>query len=157
MIKLLIMFLLTITSQTSTIELEIPTIVGQPRTLDIYRLTYYHDGDDYGSGKCTASGICTDRFEVNSKGWYTYQGKLVVATAVERYVRLSRYERKDHINYRNIYDELDIMIDNVWYEAIVLDICGKCHDEPRIDLFVKENGIDRKEVYVWNTIKKYKQ
>jgi hypothetical protein len=142
------MMILSLFAQTTTLEMEVKQIAGKPKEISVYRLTYYHDGDNYGSGTCTASGICTNRFQVNEKGWYTYKGKLVVATAVERYIPLSRYGYRENITYRHIYDEIDIMIDGTWYKAIVLDICGKCHDEARIDLFIKENGIDRKEVYV---------
>ena len=105
-------------------------------TMKDYRLTSYYTGDFTGSGKCTASGICTDKFQTNEKGWYTYKGKLVVATANKNYIKLSKYEYNDKITYRTLYDEIIIIIDNVEYEAIVLDICGYAHKEPRIDLFV---------------------
>ena len=150
MIKIILMLILSLFAQTTTLEMEVRQIAGQPREMSIYRLTYYHNGDNYGSGTCTASGICTNRFQVNEKGWYTYQGKLVVATAVERYIPKSRYGYQEHITYRKIRDEFKIIIDGVEYEAIVLDICGSCMKNKRIDLFVgnKESGIDRKEVYV---------
>jgi hypothetical protein len=115
-----------------------------------YRLTHYFTGDPYGSGTCTASGLCIRHFKTNSKGWYTYQGKLVIATATYSYINKSKYGFQKHITYRNLFDELTLEIDGVEYEAIVLDICGYAHKEQRIDLFVsnKQSGIDRKVIYV---------
>ena len=94
-----------------------------------YRLTSYYTGDNTGSGKCTASGICTHRFQINDNGWYTYKDMLVVAGG---------YEYK-------LYDKLILVIDNVKYNAIVLDKCGACRKDTRVDLFVssKKYVIDR--------------
>jgi hypothetical protein len=50
---------------------------------ELFRLTHYYTGDPYGSGTCTASGICTNRFDTHINGWYMYKGKLVVANGVD--------------------------------------------------------------------------
>lgn len=77
----------------------------------------------------TASGLGINNFQVNDKGWFTYNGKLVVATASNRlgYTSMRTY---------NLYEELILSIDGVEYEAIVLDVCGACQRYNRIDLFV---------------------
>ena len=119
---------------TTTIQYQAPIKVGVPNENVMYRITYYHDGDAYGSGKCTASGICTNRLDINEKGWYTYKDRLVIATG---------YEYK-------MYDKLIVNIKGVDYPAIVLDKCGACRRDTRIDLYVKDkdSGIDMKGVGV---------
>ncbi len=78
-------------------------------------------------------------FQVNEKGWYTYQGKLVVATATT-YLLNYGYARKDGITYRKYYDTLTLVIDGVEYEAIVLDSCGAAMKRNIIDLFVSNSS-----------------
>ena len=50
-------------------------------------LTYYHPGDQTGSGQCTGSGKCAGEFGIDSHGWYTYTEDdityLVLATATK--------------------------------------------------------------------------
>ena len=77
----------------------------------------------------TATGLGINDFQVNDKGWFLYQGKLVVATASERlgYTNMVTY---------NLYDEIVLNIDGIDYSAIVLDVCGACQWDNRIDLFV---------------------
>ena len=113
--------------ETITVEKEV--------VLKPYKLTYYYTGDPYGSGTCTASGKCIKHFQTNEKGWYTYQGKVVIATATNSYIKKSKYGFRENITYRNLYDEIEITINNKKYQAIVLDICGYCHKEERIDIF----------------------
>jgi hypothetical protein len=134
-----------IVKETPNVQEEVKEVVKSK-----YRLTHYFTGDNYGSGTCTASGLCIRHFKTNSKGWYTYQGKLVIATATYSYINRSKYGFQKHITYRNLFDELILEIDGVEYEAIVLDICGKCMVDKRVDLFVssKKYGIDRKVIYV---------
>lgn len=76
----------------------------------------------------TASGLGINNFQVNNKGWFTYNGKLVVATASNR---LGSTSMKTY----NLYDEITINIEGTDYEAIVLDVCGACQRSNRIDLF----------------------
>ena len=68
-------------------------------------------------------------FGVNNNGWFIYNGKLVVATAS---TRLGATNMRTY----NLYDELILNIDGVDYNAIVLDVCGACQRDNRIDLFV---------------------
>lgn len=83
----------------------------------------------------TGSGKKTSDFQVNEKGWYTYQGKVVIATATP-YLLNYGYSRKEGITYRKYYDTLTIVIDGIAYEAIVLDSCGAAMSKNIIDVFV---------------------
>jgi len=47
------------------------------------RMTSYYPNDSYGTGSITGSGLGPNDFQINENGWYTYQDKLVVATATE--------------------------------------------------------------------------
>lgn len=115
-----------------------PASIEEPERLN-YRLTSYYSGDGTGSGVRTASGKGTDEFQINNKGWYTYQGKLVVATASKRLLSWSQYSNSNQ-RFFNLYDELILIIDGVEYEAIVLDVCGAAMKRPIIDLFVSNKS-----------------
>lgn len=134
------------TDVQSTTEQKAETIkqevIEEPTSLT-YRMTYYFPGDDTSSGTCTASGLCTNSFSTNSRGWYTYKGKVVVATAHESLKSWDRYANSTQKTYK-LYDELTLTIEGQEYEAIVLDKCGACMNAEKIDLFVKDraSGID---------------
>ena len=98
-------------------------------------MTSFWANDGSGTGHCTGSGLCDKNFKVNSKGWYTYKGKLVVATAT-RYLFKSGFPQVSGIRYYNYYDTLTIVINGTSYSAIVLDSCGACMRKRIIDLFV---------------------
>ena len=109
--------------------------LGAPRFVEIKkrtsystRMTSFWPGDECNTSTITASGKTTNNFQVNNKGWYTWNGKLVVATASTRLGKTSQRTYK-------LYDEFDIIIDNETYRAIVLDVCGACMRDNRIDLF----------------------
>lgn len=110
-----------------------------------YRMTYYYPGDSDGSGSVTASGKSSKDFKLNENGWYTYNGKLVVATASNRLLNWKSYKNSKEPTY-NLYDELILNINGQDYEAIVMDVCGACMKDRKIDLFVKDrsSGLDTK-------------
>ena len=108
------------------------------------RMTSYYVNDDCNSGNMTASGLSTNDFDINEKGWYTYQGKLVIATAS---YRLKNWTMTDQAHPYNLYEEITIIIDGVGYQAIVLDVCGYCMWYNRIDLFVS-NYDSAVDIYV---------
>jgi len=121
--------------------------------VDEYRLTSYYTNDSTGSGKCTGSGLCIKDFKVNENGWYTYNGKLVMAGATNECLN-SHSGACNKWNYKIIgrhyfdyYDELVVVIDGVEYDSIILDSCGASMyvAEDRIDLFVSGSNhfIDR--------------
>lgn len=106
-------------------------------TRDVYetRMTSFYANDGYGTENCTGSGLCSWDFGVNDKGWYTYNGKLVIATATN-YLTRSGWTLADGVRTYKYYDELILNIDGVDYPAIVLDSCGSSMHNGRIDLFV---------------------
>lgn len=138
-------------TKDNTLTITYYAPVGVPNRIndDIYRLTHYYTGDSTNSTTITASGLSTNQFQVNNKGWYTYQGKLVMATANTRLLSWDQYKNSTQKTY-NLYDEFTIVIDGIDYKAIALDVCGACMSNKKIDLFVagSEYGIDRKEVQV---------
>lgn len=108
-----------------------------------YRLTSFYADDGYGTGECVGAGFCSWDFDENEYGWYTYKGKLVLAAATP--YLLNKFGRRDGITYFKYYDEVTITIDGVEYPGIILDTCGACYKDVRLDLFVKGGlyGIDR--------------
>ena len=79
--------------------------------------------------------MCTDDFQVNENGWYTYKGKVVVATAT-RYLLKYGYAEREGITYYKYYDTLTLTINGKEYECIVLDSCGAAMKKKIIDIFV---------------------
>ena len=102
--------------------------------LNVYetRMTSFYPAE---SSDCTGSGLCSWDFEVNEHGWYTYNGKLVVATATQ-YLANQGWYLADGVHTFRYYDEITLVIDGVEYQAIVLDSCGNSMKTDRIDLFV---------------------
>lgn len=124
---------------TETIDFE-PKIEQNKKA---FRLTSFYPAE---SSDCTGSGKCSWDFQTNDKGWYTWDGKLVLAAATTYLQKSFGYvEGKKYFKY---YDEVNITIDGVEYRGIILDSCGACMKvtyEERLDLFVNsgENAIDR--------------
>ena len=96
------------------------------------RMTSFYPAE---SSDCTGSGLCSWDFGVNEHGWYTYNGKLVVATATQ-YLANQGWYLADGVHTYRYYDEITLVIDGVEYQAIVLDSCGNAMKTDRIDLFV---------------------
>lgn len=96
------------------------------------RMTSYYPQE---SSDCTGSGLCSWDFQANENGWYTYNGKLVVATATN-YLLKYGFSLADGVHTYNYYDTLILNIDGADYEAIVLDSCGSSMQTDRVDLFV---------------------
>lgn len=126
---------------TESVEVKIPIV-----------FTNYYTGDNTGSGSITSSGLTTDDFKVNSKGWYTYKGYVVLAAATQlcldvksgacgKYSKLpsgfTAYELKDIIVFE---------IENRRYEGIILDSCGACMvrdakypEHQKFDIFISNS------------------
>lgn len=120
-----------------------PLKIEQVSTTDVY-FTNYHLGDG-SSGTTTASGLQIKDFEVNEDGMYTYDGKVVVATA-----NMTRLPRGIAEGYRSheLYEEFTIRLNDKDYQAIVLDVCGACYYMEgeflqRYDIFVTSNVIGK--------------
>ena len=107
--------------------------------------TNYYVGDGSNSADITASGLTSKDFEVNEDGMYTYQNKVVLATAnIERLPR----ELSNSYNSHLLYTEIDFVIDDKQYLGIVLDVCGACYgvqgeDKQRYDVFTTKNVIGK--------------
>ena len=83
--------------------------------------------------------MCTWNFQKNNNGWYTYNGKLVIATATT-YLAKQGWQVGNGVQLHKYYDEIILNINGVDYPAIVLDSCGACMKKKIIDLFVSESG-----------------
>lgn len=99
------------------------------------RMTSFWADDGSGTGECTGSGLCSWDFGVNEHGWYTYNGKLVVATATT-YLANQGWSVTDGVHLYKYWEELVLTIDGVEYDAIILDSCGSSMKTDRVDLFV---------------------
>lgn len=142
--KLLLLLILLTASGTVKAEENRYTITYEYET----RMTSYYPKKPVSP---TGSGLGIEDFGVNEFGWYTYKGKLVVATATS-YLLNYGWRYQNGVRLYNYYDVLILTIDGVDYEAIVLDSCGICMTTGRIDLFVvnrdavKDTQITVKEV-----------
>ena len=135
--------------EPTIIELEPSTVIDQ----HTYRMTSYYTNDSTGSGKCTGSGLCVSDFKVNENGWYTYNGMIVMAGATNECLNSHTGACNSYNNivvgriYFDYYDTFAVVIDNIEYDAIILDSCGASMyvAENRIDLFVAGSNhfIDR--------------
>lgn len=119
------------------IQQEVIETPVQPVYSNTYetRMTSYYPNDGPGTGSITGSGLGPNDFQVNDKGWYTYQGKLVIATATDYLLKYGWILGEGVHTYR-YYNELTLTIDGIDYPAIVLDSCGHAMKSGRIDLFV---------------------
>lgn len=99
------------------------------------RMTSFWADDGSGTGECTGSGLCSWDFGVNEHGWYTYNGKLVVATATT-YLANQGWYTAPGVHLYKYWEELVLTIDGVEYDAIILDSCGSSMRTDRVDLFV---------------------
>jgi len=128
-------------------QVEVPIEVQEP-IQDVYttRMTSFWANDGYGTGECTGSGLCSWDFDINEHGWYTYQGKLVIATATT-YLANQGWYVADGVHLRQYGDEVTLVIDGIEYDAIVKDSCGNCMKTDRVDLFVS-NGESARDTYI---------
>ena len=119
------------------------TYLEEYRKVDVY-FTNYHLGVG-SSGITTASGLQIKDFEINEYNMYTYDGKVVVATA--NMIRLPRGIVEGY-NSHELFEEFTIRLNDKEYPAIVLDVCGACYgmfDEQlqRYDIFTTSNVIGK--------------
>lgn len=107
------------------------------------RFTSFWPGE--GSGNKTASGLGVEDFRTNAQGWFTYQGKVVVASATEECLESNagacrKYSKlPDGYQLHRLFDELTLLVDGVEYPAIILDHCGASfwdEQHQRYDIYV---------------------
>ena len=128
--KLLLLLFLSASGIIANAEQNEYTITYEYQT----RLTSFYPRGNVVS-TTTGSGLTIEDFELNENGWYTYNGKLVVATATD-YLLNYGWKYSEGVRLYTYYDVLILEIDGVEYEAIVLDSCGICMTRGYIDLFV---------------------
>lgn len=109
-------------------EIENYTVTYEYET----RLTSYYPTR---ANTTTGCGLEFYNFDVNENGWFTYDGRLVIATATD-YLLNYGWKLADGVRTYEYYQELILNIDGVDYLAVVLDSCGLCMTTGRIDLFV---------------------
>ena len=99
------------------------------------------------------SQIRRSELVLNDEGIYTYQGKIVVATATYECLK-SNHGACTLYNFTNLpadyqyyryYDEITVVYQGIEYEAIVADSCGACstnynsESKQRIDILVADH------------------
>ena len=133
------------TAIVASAEIEmIPIKEYEPQT-DPVVFTNYYTGDSTGSGTRTGSGMLISKFKPNEKGWLTYDGFVVVATATKECMKstsgaCSKYkELPEGFHIFEYWDVLRLEIEGVFYDAVVLDSCGACFwegDLQRVDILI---------------------
>lgn len=97
------------------------------------------------SGNKTASGLGVEDFGINAQGWFTYQDKVVVASATEECLKSTagacrKYSKlPEGYQLHRLFDELTLLVDGVEYPAIILDHCGASfwdEEHQRYDIYV---------------------
>lgn len=138
-------YLQKLNTSNTEVLIEYPTTITTNKEPRPIRITSYWTNDSTNSGSCTSSGLCTDDFDVNEYGWYTYQDKLVLAGATYTcfYAETgpcAKYNSlPDEFGIHALYDEVTIYINGQAYEGIILDSCGASfwkEEVQRYDLFV---------------------
>lgn len=130
--KLIFLIILLITPKPVKAEIEHFRVVYEYET----RMTSYYPTRANSSTGC---GLQFNNFDVNEFGWFTYDGRLVVATATD-YLLNYGWKLADGVRTYEYYQELILEIDGVDYLAVVLDSCGACMTTGRIDLFVVDES-----------------
>lgn len=113
--------------------------------------TNYYTSDG-SSGNKTASGLTTNDFSINEDGFYTYQDKVVLATAHNTL----NYELYEDYKTHELYETLTFKLGDKTYQGIVLDKCGACmgvshEDVQRVDIFTTKSifGKVKGKLYEW--------
>ena len=123
-----LIILFTPSGSVAKAEIEGYTVTYEYET----RLTSYYPTR---ANAATGCGLKFTYFDVNENGWFTYDGRLVIATATD-YLLNYGWKLADGVRTYEYYQELILNIDGVDYLAVVLDSCGLCMQTGRIDLFV---------------------
>lgn len=135
--------------QTAAKEKEALEAAKRLQKQEVLFTNYYLDD---GSRDMTASGLNTKDFGINNQGFYTYQGKVVLATANK--TRMD-WPLKSGYKSKELYTELTIELNGQKYEAIVLDVCGACYGigqetKQRYDIFATHNAIGKRPGAVYD-------
>lgn len=131
-IILIALFILSGSLRVQAQQIEGYTVTYEYET----RLTSYYPTR---ANAVTGCGLEFNYFDVNENGWFTYDGRLVIATATD-YLLNYGWKLADGVRTYEYYQELILNIDGVDYLAVVLDSCGLCMQTGRIDLFVMDKN-----------------
>lgn len=124
---------------------DIDPVTDSSDQLHDVRFTSFWPGE--GSGNKTASGLGIEDFGLNAQGWFTYQDKVVVASATEECLESNagacrKYSKlPDGYQLHRLFDELTLIIDSQEYPAIILDHCGASfwnEDHQRYDIYIAD-------------------
>lgn len=129
---LIALFILSGSLKVKAQQIEGYTITYEYET----RMTSYYPTR---ANRVTGCGLEFNKFDVNENGWFTYDGRLVIATATN-YLLNYGWKLADGVRTYQYYQELILNIDGVDYLAVVLDSCGLCMQTGRIDLFVMDKN-----------------
>lgn len=108
--------------------------------------TNYYPNDSTNSTHKTGSGLQTKDFEVNINGWYTYKGRVVIASATYECLNSTKgacakyNELPDGYLMFSYFDEVQFRFEGVVYDAIVLDTIGAGFWEREYQTF---------DIFVW--------
>lgn len=153
----------TLKSMTYALEVENERLLERSQTKVLHTLevaqttfkepvlfTNYGTWDNE-SKDITASGHSSKDFEINELGMYTYEGKIVLATA-----NTSRWNRslKSGYNSHELYDLIDFELNGNMFAGIVLDVCGACQgldneEIQRYDIYTTSNVVGLTEGLVF--------
>lgn len=137
MIKRLFLILIVLFISSGSLKVKAEQIEGYTVTYEYEtRMTSYYPTR---ANRVTGCGLEFNKFDVNENGWFTYDGRLVIATATN-YLLNYGWKLADGVRTYKYYQELILNIDGVDYLAVVLDSCGLCMQTGRIDLFVMDKN-----------------
>lgn len=135
------------------LEEEIPTldinkleIIEQKRRI---AFTHYYVGDSMASANITSTGHTSADFTLNSEGWYTYQGKVVLAAATQICLNVKsgacgRYNSVPNgVKVYKLYDTITFQVNNKEYKGIILDSCGAC-----MTLHSSDDYVQRYDIFI---------
>lgn len=135
---------------TLTEELE---ELSEPITLerDNKRVIFTNYGTWANDVDMTASGLSSKDFEINEDGMFTYEDKVVLATA--NTTRLS-WELKSGYNTHELFEEIEFELNGKKYIGIVVDVCGACfgtekENYQRYDIFTIDNVVGKMEGIIY--------
>lgn len=162
MIKLVVALVVSLASPTP--EPAPKPVIEEPTVRSIAYYDHYEEVETifshYWIDGNTSTGKKPKDFQVNEHGMYTYDGKVVVATANTS--RWNERPLKDGYYTNNHYDEFEITYQGIKFDAIVLDVCGECYgngreSKQRVDIFMskKTNYLIHGAINRYKGLKKY--
>lgn len=113
------------------------------------KFTNYYTGDATGATDRTAVGLTANDFGVNHRGWYTYNGDVVLAGATNACLDITSGPCGEYsylpAGFRSydFYDRVAFDFQGEAFSGVIVDSCGACFwDEQyqRMDIYVAPGG-----------------